>query len=279
MSDFADYKLAMQNLYAYEDYKAYLNDKLDALDEGGRGSRAQMSRAIGCQTAYTARVLRGAAHFSLEQAEGINDFLGHSEDQGHYFLLLVQWAKAGHPKLRSRFQGLIKEEQDSRNLLKHRLSAKENLDERDRVMFYSSWIYPAVHALISVPGFQTPEKISQRLKVGIKQSVSAIEFLTNVGLVESTKNGTLRIGKAQTHLGADSPLIAKHHTSWRMQAIRAIEDDPQRGLHYSSVVSLSLKDYEAIREDLIEAIRRAKAVIRDSPEEEVCCLSLDFFAL
>lgn len=77
--------------YAFTDYKIYLNKKLDDLDEGGRGARARMSRAIGCQTAYTARVLRGDAQFSLEHAEGINDFLGHNEGQGHYFILLVQF--------------------------------------------------------------------------------------------------------------------------------------------------------------------------------------------
>lgn len=269
----------MRSLYSYINYKDYLNTKLDSLDDGGRGTRSQMSRSIGCQTAYTARVLRGDAHFSLEQAEGINDFIGHSEDQGHYFLLLIQFAKAGSPKLRSRFQKMIQEAQESQSLLKHRLGAKENLDENDRVMFYSSWIYPAIHALISISGYQSPEKISQRLKISLRQAVSSLEFLMKAGLVERTKNGTLRIGRAQTHLGADSPLIAKHHTSWRTQAIRAIEDDPQRGLHYSSVVSLSRKDYESLREDFIETIKRAKEVIRKSPEEEICCFSLDFFSL
>ena len=93
----------MIDLFEYTQYKDFLNDKLDELDQGGRGSRAQMSRAIDCQTAYTAQVLRGSAHFSLEQAEAINEFLGHTEDQGYYFLTLLQWAKAGTKKLQNRF--------------------------------------------------------------------------------------------------------------------------------------------------------------------------------
>lgn len=269
----------MRSLYSYSEYKEYLNDKLDTLDDGGRGARAQMSRAIGCQTAYTARVLRGNAHFSMEQAEGINDFLGHSEEQGHYFLLLVQSAKAGSPRLRTRFQKMVKEAQQDSNLLKHRLNVKENLNESDRIMFYSSWIYPTIHALISIPGFQSAKKISQRLKIGVRQVNFAIEFLISVGLIEKNKGGALCIGKRQTHLGADSPLIAKHHTSWRMQAIRAIEDDPQEGLHYSSVVSLSCDDYARIKENLVAAIQQAKEVIKKSPEEELCCLSMDFFVV
>jgi uncharacterized protein (TIGR02147 family) len=215
----------------------------------------------------------------MEQAEGINEFLGHSEDQGYYFLLLLQLAKAGTSKLRQRFQKLVKQEQESHNLLKNRLDAKENLNEDERIKFYSSWVYPAVHALISIPGFQTPEKIAQRLKITAAQATSAIEFLVNAGLLQRGKNGQLSIGTRQTHLGADSPLISKHHSNWRLHAIRAIEEAPQSGLHYSSVVSLSKEDYDNIKEDLIAAIKRAKDVIKKSPEEEICCLSLDFFTL
>ncbi|MGE3263337.1 MAG: TIGR02147 family protein [Bacteriovoracia bacterium] len=269
----------MRTLYSFTNYKDYLNAKLDELDDGGRGARAQMSRSIGCQTAYTARVLRGDAHFSLEQAEAINDFLGHPEEQGHYFLLLVQHTKAGSPKLRARFQKMIQQVQDGQSLLKNRLGTKENLDERDRIMFYSSWIYPAIHALISIPGHETPEKIAHRLKLGTKQAVSGVEFLLETGLVERSKNGALSVGKRQTHLGADSPLIAKYHTSWRVQALRAIEEDPQQGLHYSSVVSISRLDFESLKEEFIDSIRRAKEVIRKSPEEELCGLSLDFYKI
>ena len=267
------------DVYRLRDYKAYLNKRLDELDEGGRGSRARMSRAIACQTAYTAQVLRGVAHFNLEQGEAINDFLGHTEEQGHFFLLLIQFARAGMPKLKSRFQKQIESIVEGRQLLKNRLGVKEHLAEHDQLIYYSSWFYGALHALVSIPTYQTPERIAERLQIGIKQAAEALEFLLKSGLIERTQKGTLQIGKGQIHLGADSPLIAKHHINWRLQAIRAVERNPKAGLHYSSVVSISRKDEEHIRDTLTNFLQTIKPIIRESKEEEACSLSIDFFRI
>jgi uncharacterized protein (TIGR02147 family) len=269
----------MADLFEFRDYKGFLNVQLDEMDAGGRGTRARMSRAIGCQTAYTAQVLRGPAHFSLEQAEAINDFLGHSYEQGHYFLLLLQLAKAGSPKLRVRFERQLDEMAAKRSLLKNRLGIETHLAEREQLIYYSSWVYGAIHALVSIPGFQTPERISRRLGIGVGQAGEALEFLVQAGLLERDPRGNLRIGKQQVHLGADSPLIAKHHINWRFQAVRAIEQNPRADLHYSSVISISKEDQKRIQHKLEEMIKSLKTVIRESHEEEVCSLSIDFFRL
>jgi len=269
----------MIDLYEFEDYKDFLNAKLDELDKGGRGSRARMSRFIGCQTAYTAQVLRGTAHLSLEQGESINEFLGHTEDQGTFFLLLIQWQKAGTQKLRVRFRKQLDELKKGRALLKNKLQVPAQLLEHYQMTYYSSWIFGAIHALVSISEFQTPEKISQRLGIEIRQVSDALEFLMQSRLIEKNKKGEIKIGNGQIHLGADSPFIRKHHLNWRLQAILAIENNPQNGLHYSSVISISKKDRHLIHQKLVESLKDLKSIVRESKEEEVYSLGLDFFEL
>ena len=269
----------MPQLFQSQDYKVFLNSKLDELDQGGRGARARMSRVIGCQTAYTAQVLRSSAHFSLEQTERINEFLGHTEEEGHFLLLLVQLAKSGTPALKARFQKQIQTIQQQRSVLGNRLDIKENLAHQDQVLYYSSWIYAAIHALVSVPGYQSLEKISRRLGIGLKTSGEALEFLLRSGLIHRNKKNEIEIGKSQIHLGVDSPLISKHHTNWRLQAIRSIEKDSKEGLHYSSALSISKQDADVIKEEIIKLLKQLKPIIRNSKEEEVYCLSFDFFTL
>ena len=47
---------------------------------------------------------------------------------------------------------------------------------------------------------------------------------------------------------------------------------------YSPVLRLlSQKDFDRLREMWIQEIQAAKAVIKDSREEKLCCLALDFF--
>jgi uncharacterized protein (TIGR02147 family) len=265
------------SVYDYDTYKTYLNDRLDS--QGGRGSRTKLSKAVGCQTAYTAQVLRGSAHFSLEQAEAINDFLGHSEDEGHFFLLLIQRERAGTKRLQQRFNQQIKMIREKRLLLVNRLKGTQSLRQNEQVTYYSAWYYGAIHALVSVPGFDNPKEIASYLHMDTKKVREVIDFLTSIGVLgyETDQGDSLKVGRKSIHLGADSPLIAKHHTNWRLQAIRSLERTNPEDLHYSSVISISEADAARVREILVKTIESIKPIIRQSDEEAVKCLSLDFF--
>lgn len=264
-------------VFDFTDYKAYLKQRLDDRSGGGgRGARARLSRHIGCQTAYTAQVLRGAAQFSLEQGESINEFLGHSNEESRFFLLLLQYARAGSARLRQRFEQEIQAVARSRLALKNRLGVRNELDERAHAIYYSAWYYAATHALVSIAGYQSPAKISRRLGISAGKAQAVLNFLLQTGLLVREGEG-LKIGVARLHLPHDSPLIAKHHINWRLEAIRSLEQDRVESLHYSSAVSVSREDARRIRELLVKAVAQCKSVVKDSAEEELHALSLDFF--
>ncbi len=266
------------DLYSYSDYKSYLNQRLDDPSHGGgRGSRARLSAACKCQSAYTAQVLRGSAHFSLEQGELINDFLGHSEEDGKYFLTLIQFARAGHPKLRARFQRDLEELRESRKDLKHRLKIQNKLKSESQATYYSSWHYSALHALVSIPKYsESLEQMAKALSLPKAKIQSALNFLVESGILDREDSG-YKIGTARIHLSSDSPMISKHHMNWRLQAMKALEAGDTNNLHYSSIVSLSEADAELVRETLLKTIEKIKPIIRDSKEETLRAFSLDFF--
>ena len=265
------------DIFEYFDYKIYLNERLDRpQDGGGRGSRSRLSHACDCQTSYTAQVLRGSAHFSLEQAEAINEYLGHSENQARFLILLVQLARAGSPALRKRFEREIEEMRLERLNLQKRLGVKSRLNSEDQTTYYSAWYFAAIHVLVSIPRFQSPKAIANELSLSAKHVQEALQFLVRTQMIEEAPGG-YRLGTTRIHLGADSPAISKHHTNWRLQAIRSLEQGRSEDMHYSSVVTISVKDALRIREMLVKAIENAKGVIKDSPEEELRALCLDFF--
>ncbi len=269
------------DIFQYDSYKAYLNAKLDDRQGGGgRGSRSRLSKAIGCQTAFVAQVLRGGAHFSLEQAEAASDFLGHNEEEGHFLLLLIQRERAGTPRLKQRFEKQISQIRQSRLILKNRLDVRESLSEQDQVIYYSSWHYAAIHALVSIPGHKSIESLARHLQMDLRTVSDCVQFLLSCGLVvRNGDKGGLCPGKARIHLGSDSPLIGKHHINWKLQAIRAIENPSIENLHYSSVVSLSEKDTVQVREILTSSITKVKSIVKDSPGELVRCFSMDLFGI
>jgi uncharacterized protein (TIGR02147 family) len=265
------------DIFEYELYKTYINDRLDNPPGGlSRGLRTKISKEIGCQTAFTAQVLRGNAHFSLEQAEKINEFFGHSEEEGEFLLLLIQRERAGSEALKKRFEKRIKQIRQGRRVLSSRLDVKQTLSELDQVKYYSSWYYSAIHALVSVPEFQSAEKMAARLGLSVKTVAEVLEFFVSNGILLKTKSG-FQIGTFRLHLGDQSNLITKHHSNWRLQALKSLDRRDEKNLHYSSAVSMSDKDVEKVNEILIKTIQQIKEIIKKSKEETTMALNFDFF--
>jgi uncharacterized protein (TIGR02147 family) len=264
------------DIYLFDSYKAYL-DRHEAARP--RGFRALIAKAIKCRSAYVSQVLSGSAHFSLEQAERISEMLGQDEKETEFFLLLVLHERAATPTLKKRLARQIRRTQDGRLQLKNRLDIP-SLDLESQMHYYSSWKYGAVHAAVSIPDLNSPEKIAKYLGISVQQVSSILNFLLKAEIL-SNDGGRIVIGKRRLHLADDAPSIVQHHSQWRLKAIEALNyaasDDHGKMLHYSSVVSLSTADAKAIRELLQRYIQSIKAKIATSPEEQVYGFNLDFY--
>jgi uncharacterized protein (TIGR02147 family) len=265
------------SLFQYANYKSYLED-FEKKSYTGRGFRSALAREARCQNAYVSRVLSGDADFSLEQAESLNALLGHSKEEAGFFLLLVQEARAGTETLKAHFREQILQIQKARLVLKNRFPAGATLSEAHLAQYFSSWLYVAIHVLVSVPQYQTREALAEHLKLPLHRVSEIAEFLVSIGVIKF-EGGRYRVGTQRIHFGSDSPYISKHHGHWRLQAMQTLDRETDRDLHYSSVVSLSQKDLVKIKELLIESIETAKKIVRDSKDETAACFSLDLFEI
>ncbi|MAF90236.1 MAG: hypothetical protein CL674_03110 [Bdellovibrionaceae bacterium] len=267
----------MKTVFEFKDYKAYLKNCISQMPRAGRGARVAMAKAISSPVSHVSQILNATSHLSMEQAEAVNAFLDHTEDESDFFLLLVQFSRSGTQALKKRLQKQMQQAIEKRLVLKESLGVKAEISKEDQALFYSSWLYGAVHVMTSIPQFQTRQAIAEYLNVSPKRIAEVLEFLESKALVLSSKNG-YEIGKNRIHLGSDSPMISKFHTNWRMKAVQAFEKEQiSSNLHYSSVISISENDREKIKVLLVKYIDNIKNIIRDSKEEGVHCFSIDFF--
>lgn len=264
------------SVFNYYDYKAYLT----ALTGVGqrRGLRLQMAKAAKCQPTYVSLVLNGNSHFSLEQAELISDFLGHSKEEMHFFLLLLQKGRAGSKRLENYFREQAENIKKQRMVFTQRFGKEHVLSEVQQAKYYSSWIYGAIHIALSIPQLQNKKSLSKFLQVPQTKVSEVIEFLLQSGLIVE-QNGKYIFGPTQVRLGNDSPNIIKHHANWRTRAIESLERETLNDLHYSGVYSVSKKDVIKIKDQLLEHIKACQQVLRASAEEELYCFGVDFFNL
>lgn len=235
-----------------------------------------MARALKCQSTYISQVLYDRAHLSLEQAELLGDFLGHSREEAHYFLLLVQRDRAGTKRLEHYFTDQIEEILARRLVLTERLGSKNQLSKEDQSIYYSSWHYSAVHVALTVPELRNAKAISQFFRIPLKRIGDVLEFLCQSGLTKKTGSEYL-VGDVQIRLGNSSHNIIKHHTNWRNQAVESLDREHPTDLHYSGVVSLSREDVVKIKNQILEFIKDTIGTIRKSKEETVYSYCIDFF--
>ncbi len=264
-----------KQIFDFEDYKEYL---LFREQTWSRGMRKALAQAIGCQAAFISQVLNDRHHFSLEQAQNANSLLGHSEEESHFFLLIVQLNRAGTDSLRKYFSDQIGKIKVQRKVLKNRVGVAQTLNLEGQLTYYSAWYYGAIHMAITIPDLQTTSAIAKKLALAAPLVASVLEFLESVGLAER-QGSKYVIGKTHLHIDNESKLVSSHHTHWRMQAIQSLARTSETDLHYSSAITLSQQDVELIRENLTKAIIHNKKIIRASPPERLFGFNLDFFQL
>ena len=265
--------MAFPSVFDFHDYKEYLN-KMAQLHP--RGFKKNLAEVSGCQTAYISHVLNGAAQFSLEQAEKISTELGHTEDEKEYFLLLLNYTEAGTSSLKKFLKSRLERMKEKRQSIKERVRVSSSLSKEEQAQYYSAWYYAAIHVMLTIPEFQSKEAISNYLKISPQVVSKVFAFLIEVGLVAQNGNKFIS-GETKIHLEKNSPLISKHHTNWRMYAIRSFDNESENDLHFSSVFTLTEKDADQIRDILLGAIEQSVSVIKDAKEEQTMAMTLDFF--
>ena len=258
------------NLFEQANYKRYLKYLLDAR----RGMRSDLAEALGCQSGYISQVLQDLSDFSLEQGMKVCSFFNFTEEESHFFMLLLQHEKASTEVLKKYFKRQVDQIKKQRSEIKNRIKINTDLNAEDYHQYYSSWEYAALHILTSIPEYQLKEKIRKKLNLTQIRINEVLEFLVNKGLVEE-KNNRFIIGKKRIHLTKESPYILPHHQNWRLHSTRILSDKNPSNINYSGVFSLSKKDIERIKEILLLAIEQNEKVITDSGEEEMIYVGID----
>ncbi len=265
----------LKSVFEFRDYRTFLRT---ALEDRGHGEKSRVAEALKCNIAYVSQVAKGQANFSLEQADAFNTYLGHAEEESDFFLLLVSLERSGTATLKLKFERKIQKVLHDRAFLENRLKGAQTVPDEVQSRYYSTWIYAAIHTLLTIPEFREKQKIADHLHLPLPQVSDALEFLVQSGLAR-LEHGQYLTGKISIHLKNDSPWASRHLTSWRLQAIHAIDRKEPGHLHYSSVVSMAAEDLPRIRKILVDAIEETRKIVRDSPERGLFCYGLDLFEL
>lgn len=262
--------------FNFNNYKLFIREWIQNQPKSGHGIKTVIAQHTNCNPAYVTQVLNGESHFSLEQIEKLRSLFGLSIEEFDFFLLLVEKDRAGTSSLKKYFNDKIELKISERRKIENRVKNQAPLAKEIETKYFSSWMYAAVHAALTISRMQDPKLIAYQLKINENKVREIINYLLQVGIIISSKNG-YETGDVRIHLSQDSDNGSRHHNNWRLQAMGAYDLKNEIHIHYSSVVSISQSDVHLIRETILSAIERAKGIIRDSKEETIFSFCVDFF--
>ena len=264
-------------VFEFEDYKIFLRKRITQMPKNGRGELQRISKHLRMHSTRFSHVFHGDEHLTLEQGIGISSYFGLSELESEYFMVLLQWAKAGNEPLRIFFLKRKKQLKDRASQLSERLPSDRVLSESDKAIFYSNWFYSAIRLACSLPDKQTIDTLHDRFLIPRDKIAEAIDFLKSTGLCVLSAEGKLKTGPKSTHLEGKSPLVSRLHSNWRIKAMERHPSLSNEELAFTSPMSIEEKDAHAIREVLIQMIEKACVYADTRRADTLYCLNLDWF--
>ena len=239
------------NVYGFIDYKEFIKHKINENKEL-RGYQTRLSEAAGCRLSYLSQVLTMHVHLTPEHAAGLTIFWSFLPKEAEYFVLLVNMGRSDNLVLRQILERRRKELLESIASVASRIQPYDKVSLADQQKYYSSWLYSAVHILVSVPAYRTVQSIARRLYVLPEKISMTIDELINMGLIESKKE-QLKITSRRMHVGPESTLCSVNHSNWRYKTVNRMQTHPQSDdLNYTAIYSLSKKDSAKLREMIFE---------------------------
>ncbi len=258
------------SVFQYLDYKEYLKNRLS------KGEKSLFAQAVGCSPSYFSQVLQGKPQLTPEQGVRANRFLSHSKVEAQYFMLILQRTRAATQELEDFFHEQILALRREQEKIRAHIGPTEEISDQAKAIYYSSWTYPALHMLLSLPGSSDIDFLAHKLGLARQELEKKITVLVTLGLVKKHKN-SYELTQQRIHISTDSPHLTAYHTQSRVRAIDSVSRAQEGDLHFSSFICHSHADAAKIKAVIKECISRVEETYRPSKEEAVFAFNLDYF--
>ncbi len=264
------------DLFLEEDYRAIIKALFAELPNFGHGQASRLARYLGVNTTLVSQVLSGKKHFTEEQVSKTAQFLEFNKKESYYLLLLAQLQRTNSDEVKDLLKYQLRQLQNEAKSIKGRVSPKAELTFEQQAVYYSTWLLSAMHTIVSIEGFDTAKKISDKLGVPLNVIQTSLETLLGYGLI-ITKDGKLKTGPNSTYIPPDSPLVLRHHQNWRQLAGQKVQQNEPLDFYFTGLMSISESDFKLFRAELTELLAKLYKRVDHTKPEHMACLNIDFF--
>jgi len=267
------------SIFNYSNYRDYLRAYIKSRPKAGYGELSRLAAHLKINTTLLSQIFSGLRTFSTDHACELAEYLGLTNIETEYLYLMIEHSKAGTVKNKNYLEkkmALLKDE--SLNLSK-RIQREKDLTENERAVFYSTWVYSALHLFCGTKqNGVTLDEICNKLLCSRQKASEYMHFLIKTGLCK-VENDRFLIHTLSTFIDNDSPHLLKHHNNWRIKAIQKSDNISKNELMFTAQVSISEEDFDIIREQITKSIDDILKTVKSSGTETLAFLNIDWLKL
>ena len=265
--------MKIKKIIKYKDYKEFIRDSMPE-----RGSMQTLAKYLKVHPTYISQVFGGDKNINSEQGIRLCKFFQLDSFEQDYFIMLINYARAGSFELRQYWSAKISDAQEtSKDVDGHRRKAT-SLTKSDEALFYSSWQFSAARLSTSLERIKTVDDVAEYLGISKGKAKKIIEFLLQTNLCVKQKD-MLAMGPKRVHVKRDSDFVNNHHRNWRLKSMETLEHSSDENFRFTAPISVSQKGYNQLRQILLESVEQCANLVETSDPELLACVSFDLFQL
>jgi uncharacterized protein (TIGR02147 family) len=265
------------DLYSFENYRSVLRHWIDNVAQ--RGGQKRLSEGAGCLPSYLSQVMAGNAELTPDQAYGMAGVMGFDREGTDFFVLLAHRERAASKSYRSYLDRNISEIKKRKQQMSERLNPSRVLSGDDQARYYAAWFFSAIHALTSVPEYQSIKALEKKLRISSDVIERAVSDLERMELVRQEGDKVIALAR-DVHAASTSALNYSYHSVWRAVANQRMQETTAgQNVHYTALYGISRSDMLRIKSLCYDFIQNTREIVGPSKEEGVAVLGLDFFEL
>lgn len=266
------------NIYSCSSYKEILNAWLG--ENQFKGNVSELATLCGCERSYLSQVLHGKSDLTPDHFIQFCEATALGETEAQYGLLLLLHDRSSSRKVRELMKTRLEKIRTEALSVAQAISAEktqmDQIDEHQKDLYYSNWLYSAIHILTSAAKTQSAEALSNELQTPQKVIEKILSDLVRMKIV--TQSGEkFKHAPGDLLTTAKDPRTSLHHWNWRSKAVEGVARMDE--IHYTDVFTIDAADIEKIRELCLKFIKSQGQVVTKSGSEVGAALCLDFFPI
>lgn len=268
------------NIFKTNDYREIFTQVIkERRDLDPEISFQNMSAHMRVPKSYVSRVIHGKADLSPDQLFLACEYLGFTQKEHAYLVLLLELARTGLKRRKEQLLAQI------RHLQAEHLDTKKHLKEAaimdtngDLQSYYFDPRVQLVHVCLTVPRYRKNlALLSEDLKLSTQQLLAILNKLEQMKII-ARDNGDIKVLVENIHLPKSSPV----YRPWRnglklmaMQKVDSIEDDD--AYSFAVVFSSNEEAKRTIHRKFLEFIQEVEQISVSNKQENVYHLSFELF--